>query len=382
MPFGAELLFDELKRYVGFSVDDERWLHHLGPLTAPYIEPIVTVFYDRILQHREAKKALVGGERQVGHLKVTLVAWLNELFAGPWDNAYYERRARIGRVHVRIALPQHYMFGAMNVLRIELMRVIDTVVVAEHRGDAQAAVSRMLDLELAIMLHTYREDLLAQQARTERLATFGQLVGSIGHELRNPLGVIETSVFVLKGRLEGDARVTKHLDRIGEQVTLSNDIIRRLLEMIRDQPVQRQQVDLAATVTSALSTFTVPATVEVKLEGLTGLPLVGGDPVQLRQVTLNLLENALHAVGDEGIVQVSANRGPGGITLFFDDSGPGIAPAIRARLFEPLVTTKSHGIGLGLALVRRIMERHHGSVVADVSPLGGARFEVTLPENA
>ena len=307
---------------------------------------------------------------------------MNELFAGPWDNAYYERRARIGRVHVRIALPQHYMFGAMNVLRTELMRAIDDAMAVEQRGDAQAAVSRMLDLELAIMLHSYREDLLTQQSRKERLATFGQLVGSIGHELRNPLGVIETSLFVLKGRLEGDARVTKHLDRIGEQVTLSNDIIRRLLDMIRDQPVHRQQVNLAEIVISALTTFGLLPGVEVKLEGLTTLPLVGGDPVQLRQVILNLIENALHAVGEKGVVQVSATRGSEGIKLFFDDSGPGIAPSIRARLFEPLVTTKSHGIGLGLALVRRIMERHQGSIVAGVSPLGGARFELTLPESA
>jgi signal transduction histidine kinase len=86
-------------------------------------------------------------------------------------------------------------------------------------------VGRILDLELAIMLHTYREDLLAQQARTERLSTYGQLVASIGHDLRNPLGVIESSLFILRNRVGTDERVHKHLDRIGSQLVVANDII-------------------------------------------------------------------------------------------------------------------------------------------------------------
>ena len=90
------------------------------------------------------------------------------------------------------------------------------------------------------MLHTYREDLLSRATRSERLATFGQLVGSIGHELRNPLGVIESSLFLLRGRAGDDDRVKKHLDRIGEQVRLSNQIISGLLDMVRDRPLPRE----------------------------------------------------------------------------------------------------------------------------------------------
>ena len=165
---------------------------------------------------------LAGGERQVGQLKVTLVAWMDQLLRGPWDEDYFELRCRIGRVHVRIALPQHYMFGAMNVMRRELNAIVDDqhfAPTAEQLRRGRAALGKILDLELAIMLHTYREDLLAQQARSERLATFGQLVGSIGHELRNPLGVIESSLYILQGR---DRRATsarkKHIERIGEQL--------------------------------------------------------------------------------------------------------------------------------------------------------------------
>ncbi|HEX4458054.1 MAG TPA: protoglobin domain-containing protein, partial [Polyangia bacterium] len=188
-----ETLFAELKRYVGWSDGDEQALRELHQHAAPHFVRIAEVFYARILAHEGSRTALVGGESRVGQLKVSLIAWMERLLTGPWDEDYFELRCRIGRVHVRIALPQHYMFGAMNVLRRELAEIVDT----EHATDlaalerARRAVDKILDLELAIMLHTYREDLLAQQTRTERLATFGQLIGSIGHELRNPLGVIE-----------------------------------------------------------------------------------------------------------------------------------------------------------------------------------------------
>src|SRR2546421_484703 len=87
-----------------------------------------------------------------------------------------------------------------------------------HEGlhEGRVAVGKILDLELAIMLHTYREDLIAQQQQNERLATFGQLVGSIGHELRNPLGVIESSLYILGSRVGDDERANKHIGRIGE----------------------------------------------------------------------------------------------------------------------------------------------------------------------
>src|SRR5919206_4972795 len=201
-----ETLFEELKRYVGWSTTDEAALRDLHAPASPRFRQIAEVFYGTILAHEEARKSLTGGESMVGHLKITLQQWMDGLLRGPWDEAYYENRARIGRYHVRINLPQHYMFGAMNVIRREMNAIIDEVCIEDppRLRRARSAMGRILDLELAIMLHTYREDLLAQQARVERLSTFGQLVGSIGHELRNPLGVMESSLFILKGKVGDD----------------------------------------------------------------------------------------------------------------------------------------------------------------------------------
>lgn len=112
-----ETLFAELKRYVGWSAEHERALQALRPRATPHFQGIADAFYGRILEHEEARQVLLSGESSVGHLKVKLVAWLDRLLTGPWNEEYFELRCRIGRVHVRIGLPQHYMFGAMNVLR-------------------------------------------------------------------------------------------------------------------------------------------------------------------------------------------------------------------------------------------------------------------------
>ena len=374
-----ETVFEELKRYVAWSAEDEAALRAFHPHAAPHFARIAETFYARILTHEGARAALIGGESRVGQLKITLIAWMDRLLSGPWDEEYFQLRCRIGRVHVRIALPQHYMFGAMNVVRRELNEIID----AEHRDDAEAlrrgriAVGKILDLELAVMLHTYREDLIAQQARTERLATFGQLIGSIGHELRNPLGVIESSLYILDQRVGGDERAKKHVGRIGEQLRVANDIISALLDMIRDRPLSREKIILDDTIQSVLGSLTLPKT--VKVTGVDTLPPIDGDAVQVRQVFMNLVDNACHAAGPEGEVRIDGRVDGNVVEVAVEDSGPGVDADTRRRLFEPLITTKAKGIGLGLALVRRFVARHGGDVAYAPREGAGARFVVRLP---
>ncbi|HZR09855.1 MAG TPA: protoglobin domain-containing protein [Myxococcales bacterium] len=379
----AESVLQELQRYVGWNAEDEAALRALHPALEGHFETVARTFYDRILEHDEARKVLVGGESSVGRLKVTLVAWMHRLLKGPWDEEYFELRCRIGRVHVRIGLPQHYMFGAMNVVRRELNLIIDA-----HYGPrpgalatARGALAKALDIELAIMLHTYREDLLAQQSRVERLSTFGQLVGSIGHELRNPLGVMETSLFILRNRTKDDERAKKHVDRIGEQLGIANTIITDLLEMIREKPLAKERLGLAQVIEAAAAAVERPSLVDLQLDGLMDVPEVEGDAGQLRQVFVNLIQNAVHAAGEQGHVWVRATADQRQVEVSIEDTGSGIDPSIRARLFEPLVTTKAKGIGLGLALVKRIVERHGGSI-AYAPRDRGARFVLRLPRAA
>jgi hypothetical protein len=164
----AETWFVELKRYVRFGADDEAALRRLCRFAAPEFHRIAEEFYERLDEHQRAK-AVFSGPEQVERLKVTLREWMRLLLNGPWDEAYYTQRARIGHMHVKIGLPQKYMFGAMNLIRVDLMRIAQcayaedepTPPASKHTStdlvQTMMALEKILDLELAIMLESYRE---------------------------------------------------------------------------------------------------------------------------------------------------------------------------------------------------------------------------------
>ncbi len=375
-----EHLFEEIKRYVGFDADDEARLRRVGPRVAPYAREITDDFYRRILDHPGARQVITGGSAQVEALKCTLVAWLRELFEGPWDLAYYERRARIGRRHVAIDLPQQYMFTAMSVIRSHLTSIVlDTAASPAEAREELLAVDRMIDLELAVMMHTYREHSLTRLQQSERLATFGQFAASIAHELRNPLGVIESSSFLLRKRLgEVPEAASRHLDKIDAQVQLSNRIITSLLDLVRERPSTPRDLEARELVASALEPLPAVAAL-ARVELAEGPLAVRADPDQARQILVNLLANAYEAAGPKGEILVTVRAEGDEVAFVVNDSGPGVDPEIRKRIFEPLVTTKVRGIGLGLALCHRLATRNGGMMSLVVGPLPGAAFELRLP---
>ncbi|CAN96176.1 MULTISPECIES: protoglobin domain-containing protein [Sorangium] len=162
-----ETLFDEIKRYVRFSEQDERWLAVLRAHAEPHFPRIADEFYDRIREHEGAHDVFTG-EEQVERLKRSLVRWMTRICTGPYDGAYFDESAKIGRIHVRVGLPQRYMFTAMTLIRLAFHEIAQGALGAEVIP-VRAAVSKVLDLELAIMLETYRDDFLARAQRTERL---------------------------------------------------------------------------------------------------------------------------------------------------------------------------------------------------------------------
>jgi signal transduction histidine kinase len=175
-----------------------------------------------------------------------------------------------------------------------------------------------------------------------------------------------------------DERVRKHIDRIGDQVRLSNEIISGLLDMVRDRPLPRERVPVTALLNGAADSVPRPSEVALTVQGLEGLDVVG-DATQLRQALVNLILNAVQAASPAGEVRVLARREGATAAIDVEDTGPGVAESVRGRLFEPLITTKDHGSGLGLALVKRVAERHGGSVGHEPCPGGGARFTLRLP---
>jgi PAS domain S-box-containing protein len=161
-------LLEELKRYVRFSSEDEAALRAFGPLAAPSFPAIADHFYARLREHENARRVFTGPE-QVQRLKSTLQTWLATLLSGPWDDAYLERRSRIGRMHVRIGLPQRYMFAAMSLIRSELVTIAEQISFEDSgRAPPVMALHKIIDIELAIMLETYTETSLHTVQESER----------------------------------------------------------------------------------------------------------------------------------------------------------------------------------------------------------------------
>jgi PAS domain S-box-containing protein len=163
----TETLFEELKRYVRFEAADEASVRAFQATAADHFDAIVEQFYEHVLPHRDAMRVFTGQE-QIARHKLSLRDWLQGLFEGPWNEDYYAHRMQIGRVHVQIELPQHFMFAALSVIRAGLAAAIDRERSEPERGAALRALHKLLDLELAITLESYREASVARVQLEER----------------------------------------------------------------------------------------------------------------------------------------------------------------------------------------------------------------------
>lgn len=219
--------------------------------------------------------------------------------------------------------------------------------------------------------------------RMERLAAAGRLSAGVAHELRNPLAVMETSVFILQDRHAGDDRSMRQLRRIAEQIGLATAIVNDLLDAVRNRPVERLPVDLADVAEDALARVPRPAGVALALDLPRGVALAEGDARRLGQVAVNLLSNAVQALAEAAVeapsLAVRAAATEREALLVVEDNGPGLSASVLPRLFDPLFSTRAEGTGLGLALSRQIAEAHGGTLTAANAEPRGARFTLALP---
>jgi signal transduction histidine kinase len=214
--------------------------------------------------------------------------------------------------------------------------------------------------------------------RREKLAFMGQFASSIGHEIRNPLNAIGGAIGCLDMALpEKTPQVREYLRILNTQVKLSAEIVNGLLDLSRAAPPRRESIDVASFLDPKLQKCASSGlVVETDIPG--DLPRVDVDPVHAAQVMDNLLTNALQAMDGKGVVQVKARRMDRLVGLEVSDSGPGVPAGNEARIFEPLFTTKTRGIGLGLALSKSLAQANGGDLTL-VSRAGeGARFLFTL----
>jgi len=375
-------VLDQMAGFIGFDRRQAAVLAEIGPLLRPCLPAVVARFCEAVTASPGASAVLSREGADRSRLERHIAEWLEGLFTGKYDAAYVERRARIGHTHLRIDLPAHFMLAAMNVVRVTLHGALwDTALPPDRQREAHEALDAICDIELALMLASYEEGYIEEMGAAERFITLGHLAASIGHDLRNPLAVIETSLHLLRQRIPDDARVARHLSRISDQVVISGRIISDLLELARDLPPERTPTAVRDLVEEAVLGVPSRPAVQVVIDVPEELPAVAVDAGQVRQVLVNLVMNAVQAVdgGGGGRVEVVARRSEGALVLLVVDDGPGLPAEMLEHIFQPLYTTRLDGIGLGLALCRRVVDKHGGIIDVSNQPSGGARFEVTLP---
>jgi len=214
--------------------------------------------------------------------------------------------------------------------------------------------------------------------RRERLATLGQLAGGVSHELRNPLGVIKNSVYYLKMVLPEEEGLRKHLAILEREVATATRIISGMLDFARTTPPTRAATDINRLVRDGLERLMAPDSVRIERDLAEGLPPLMVDADQVRLVLDNLLSNAMQAMPDGGVLTVRTRSVGGWVEISVEDTGVGIAPEHLERIFEPLFTTKSKGIGLGLSLAKRLAEANDGTIRAESAVGKGTRFLVEI----
>lgn len=378
-----ETEFEELKRYVGFGEADEAFLATLqGPADAG-LEALLDHFYEVIDRHPKAQVAFAEPEEQRPRLRGTLRDWVRTLLRGPYDQRYADRRHVIGQAHVRVNLPQRYMLSAMNVMRGWLEDLSFEMYgkdLTQLRGCLRA-VNRIIDIELAMMLGSYRDDLLARMQRQERLATIGELSAGIHHELKNPLAAIGANTFALGDRrgVRADPRARDLLRRIQANVDKAAEIIGDLMSFTRLRDPVVGPVKIEKVVELAVKRIVLPPRCSVTIDLDPELPDARVDAAHLEQILLNVLQNAVEACGDAGTVRIVGRSVLGAVHLSVKDDGGGIEASELRRVFEPLYSTKPDGVGLGLSLSRHLVQANSGDLRLVSEKGEGTTATVVLP---
>ncbi len=251
------------------------------------------------------------------------------------------------------------------------------------------AVVTALASYLAERLRTtggHLERATARAEKAERMALLGSLAAGLAHEIRNPLGSISGSIELLRtgGTLSEEDR--KLCELVERETARLNDLVSDMLDLSKPRPPTPAPMDLASTARDVVLLSAKSGRggdVSVRYEGLDAVPIVA-DGGQMRQALWNLVRNAIQAspAGAEVTVRVAEQAQEAGLLLEVRDRGPGIAAETRDKLFDAFFTTRAHGMGIGLAVVKRICDEHGFAIGAESSEGTGTVFRVAIPKSA
>ncbi len=245
-------------------------------------------------------------------------------------------------------------------------------------GIGGAASLALVVVAVGLWRFSLREDRMKQaMERDRRLASLGEMAAVLAHEIRNPLASMKGHAQLLAERLGPESAARQKADRVVAEAVRLEELTADLLGFVRSKQIERLPVDPREVLGAAAAEVGAE---RVEIESAGAPARWSLDPRLIQQVLTNLLRNALQASPDGRPAAARAAAEAGALVFEVRDRGPGLAEADRERIFEPFYTTRLRGTGLGLAVARRIVALHGGTLTAENHPEGGAVFRVTIPE--
>jgi signal transduction histidine kinase len=290
---------------------------------------------------------------------------------------------------VLIVVLAHFIQRPMIELQEQIAEVskgnLDVAVSFSRRNDEIGDLGRNFNRMLR-QLREGRDEIerlhRTQMSRAEHLATLGELATGLAHEIRNPLAGIAGVIEIVGRDLPASSPARAVVKDIRQEIAQINRAVTDLVEMARPHPPQIRSSDLNATVEHAVMLARQQALskpIKIELVKSPDLAEVDHDSVQIHQVLLNLLLNAVQAIDDEGIIHVETAPHDGSAMIVVSDTGRGIPSENLPNIFRAFYTTKGNGTGLGLSLARRLVEEHHGRIEVSSVVGKGSKFVVFLP---
>ncbi len=366
----------------------EGWLIGRLPRRGPFYVVVLKILLATVLIDHTSDIGINSSYYPIYYLPIVTAA----LYFGPWITLLWTLVASAAYSSYLYPALQDYDLTASGYaeLALRIMFFFMAAMLVNRFAQDSRRQTRLYQ-ELAEQLAETNRQLKQAQAaarRSERLAALGQLSAGLAHEIRNPLGVIKGSAEMLTQKLQGADELARELaGYISTEVNRLSALVTQFLNFARPLHAHLYPADITALLNRVLTNVSEHwkgKPVQIERDYASDLPLVPLDESLCEQAFINLVQNAHEAMEERGgTLQVEVARviqnDTEGVLVRLTDNGPGIPDALREEIFNPFVTTKKTGVGLGLSIVSQIVDGHHGTIRVEKGPQGGASFMVFFP---